>query len=161
MRTENITKTEISSFARTAQRNAYKYIDYERKEMAKTKEITGEQRELIDNYLSSYRFCRRLMAMKNYEEKYFDTMEWESESPAEFTVARAKMYEVRHFILAMKNGNEKLLLYYHYVRGDSVEKCAELMGFSRSSAFRLKKRALAAAYYHSIDMNKELKRGMF
>ena len=129
--------------------------------MIRKNETNDEQKELMRNYLSSYRFCRRLLAMKNYEDKYFDTMEWESESPAEFTVARAKMYEVRHFILAMKNGNEKLLLYYHYVRGDSVEKCAELMGFSRSSAFRLKRRALAAAYYHSIDMNKELKRGMF
>ncbi len=129
--------------------------------MKKKKEITEEQKEIIENYLESYRFCRRLMAMKNYEEKYFDTMEWESESPAEFTVARAKMYEVRHFILGMPNGNPKLLLYYHYVRGDSVEKCAELLGMSRSSAFRLKKSALAEAYLHSVEIKKEFKKGMF
>ena len=129
--------------------------------MKKNQEITKEEKELIENYLSSYRFCRRLMSMKNYEEKYFDTMEWESESPVEFTVARAKMYEVRHFILGMQNGNGKLLLYYHYVRGDSVEKCAELMGISRSSAFRLKKSALAQAYLHGVEINKVFKKGMF
>lgn len=129
--------------------------------MTEKNEITKEQLDLIENYLKSYRFCRRLMAMKNYEDKYFDTMEWESESPVEFTVAKAKMYEVRHFILGIKNSNEKLLLYYHYVRCDSVEKCAELLGISRSSAFRLKKKALALAYAHSVEQNKPLKKGVF
>ena len=129
--------------------------------MNKKQEITEEQKELIENYLESYRFCRRILSMKNYEDKYFDTMEWESETPAEFTVIRAKMYEVRHFILAMPNENGKVLLYYHYIRGDSVEKCAELLGISRSSAFRLKRRALAKAYLHSVATNKDLKKGRF
>lgn len=120
-------------------------------------ELTEEQRELTENYLKSYGFCYRLMAMKNYEDKYFDTMVWEPESPAKFTLARAKMYEVRHFILDMPNSDEKLLLFYHYVRMTPVERCAELLGISRSSAFRLKKKALQRAYYHSLATGKELK----
>ena len=67
--------------------------------------------------------------------------------PGELTLVRAKMYEVRHFIMNMENRDEKLLLYYHYIRGESVEKCAELLGISRSSGFRLKKRALIRWYY--------------
>jgi hypothetical protein len=129
--------------------------------MTEKKEITPDEQELIENYLKTYRFCSRLMAMKNYEDKYFDTLIWESESPVEFTVAKAKMYEIRHFILGMKNGNGKLLLYYHYVRFDPIERCAELLGISRSSAFRLKKRALADAYHHSVAINKQLKKGIF
>ena len=60
-------------------------------------------------------------------------------------LARAKMYEIRHFILGLPNSDEKLLLYYHYIRCEPVEKCAELFGISRASAFRLKKRALIMA----------------
>lgn len=129
--------------------------------MTVAEQISAEQKNLIENYLKSYRFCRRLLSMKKYEDKYFETLEWESETPVEFTVVRAKMYEVRHFILGMRNSNEKLMLYYHYVRGDSVERCAELLGISRSSGFRLKKRALEMAYFHSVEMKKELVEGVF
>lgn len=122
----------------------------------KNTEVTKEQYDKVDNYLKSYKFCRRLIMLGNYEKKYFDTLEWESETPAEFAVARAKMFEVRHFIMGMRNGNEKMLLYYHYVHCDTVEKCAELMGISRASAFRLKKKALAAAYLHSVAEKKPL-----
>ena len=121
------------------------------------------QKELKDaeNYLNSYKFCRTLINMKNYEDKYFDTLEWESESPAEFTLARAKMFEIRHFILDMENSSEKLMLYYHFVRGESIERCGELLGVSRSSAFRMKKRALALAVAHAKKLGKNLENAKF
>ena len=119
-------------------------------------EVTKEQREEAENFLKSYKFCRELIMLGNYEKKYFETLEWESETPAEFGVARAKMFQVRHFIMGMRNSREKLLLYYHYVHCDTVEKCAELMGISRSSAFRLKKKALEKVYLHSVAENKKL-----
>lgn len=111
--------------------------------------MTEKNVKQIENYLKGYKFNKRLLRMKNYEDKYFETCEWESESPAEFSLARAKMFEIRHFLMNMRNSNEKLLLYYHYVRGESIEHCAELMGISRSSAFRLKHRALREAYLSS------------
>ena len=123
---------------------------------SKKVEITEEEYEIIENYLKSYKFCRRVLSLKNYEDKYFDTLEWECESPAEFSIARAKMFEVRHFILGMKNGNEKLFLYYHYVHCNSVERCAELLGISRASGFRMKKKALASAYIYSVETDKTL-----
>ena len=119
-------------------------------------ELTKEEYQKVDNYLKSYRFCQRLIMLGNYEKKYFETLEWESETPAEFSVARAKMFEVRYFILELPNCYEKELLYFHYVHGDTVEKCAELLGVSRASAFRLKKKALALAYRHSIAEKKPL-----
>ena len=50
--------------------------------------------------------------------------------------------------MSMQNCDEKLMLYNIFVKGHSVERCAELMGISRSSAFRLKKRALVLAAEH-------------
>ena len=42
---------------------------------------------------------------------------------------------------ASKNASSvpETLLFYHYVKGFSVEKCAEMMDIGRTSAFRLKK----------------------
>lgn len=120
-------------------------------------EITEEQIREVENYLKSYKFCRRLIMLNNYEKKYFDTLEWEGEIPAEFSLAHAKMFEVRHFIVGMENSNEKLLLYYHYIHGDTVDQCAELMGISRSSAFRLKKKALEKACAYALSQGKTLK----
>jgi len=129
----------------------------------KNKKVKVSEEALWDteNYLCNYKFCRKLLAMRNYEKKYFDTMEWESESPAEFTVARAKMFEIRHFVLDMENSSEKLLLYYHYIRGESIERCGELLGISRSSAFRMKRRALEQAFLHSVKLGKNLAKERF
>lgn len=133
-----------------------KYDGKEKMAYRRVRELTEEEKALIENYLKGFLLCRRMLALKRYEDEYFDTAEWNCESPAEFTVVKAKMYEIRHFIMDMPNSTEKLLLYYHYVRNDSVEKCAELLGMSRSSAFRLKRRALALAYEHSIRKKKDL-----
>lgn len=135
---------------------AVKYDGKEKMAYKKVRELTEEEKELIENYLKGFLLCRRMLSLKRYEDEYFDTAEWNCESPAEFTVVKAKMYEVRHFIMDMPNSTEKLLLYYHYVRNDPVERCAELLGMSRSSAFRLKRRALSLAYEHSIRKNKDL-----
>ena len=67
------------------------------------------------------------------------------EAMGEAPLARARMYEIRHFINSLPNSDEKILLYYHYIKGESIEKCAELLGMSRSSAFRLKRKALILA----------------
>ena len=130
--------------------------------MSETKKKPSEK-DLKDaeNYLNSYKFCRQLISMKNYEDKYFDTLEWESESPAEFSLARAKMFEIRHFILDMENSSEKLMLYYHFVRGESIERCGELLGVSRSSAFRMKKRALSLAVVQAEKLGKNLEKAKF
>lgn len=129
--------------------------------MTEEAQVSGKDLEIIENYLNTYKFCRRMLNLRNYEQKYFDTLEWESESPAEFSLARAKMFEIRHFILDMPNGSEKLLLYYHFVRGETVERCGEMLGVSRSSAFRLKKRALAKAFLHSVSIGKNLSDARF
>jgi DNA-directed RNA polymerase specialized sigma24 family protein len=96
----------------------------------------------LDNYLKGYALNVKLLRLDKYERTYFGYKDGDDSAFNDAPLARAKMFEVRHFIMGMKNSDEKLLLYYHYIRGESVERCAELMGISRRSAFRIKKRAL-------------------
>lgn len=107
-------------------------------------EATPEQIKEVQNYLRFHSFYEKLLRLDKYEQEYFRA--GEARAPTgESSLAHARMFEIRQFIMSMQNSNEKLFLYYHYVRGDSVDRCAELIGISRSSAFRLKKRALALA----------------
>lgn len=57
----------------------------------------------------------------------------------------AVLRDVRDFIESLENGNAKVLLYYHYIRGNTVEQIAEVMDISLRNAFRQKKRALSLA----------------
>lgn len=116
--------------------------------ITRTVTVTKEEFSAVENYLNTYGFCRKLLKLDKYEQDYFsgDLQQGDAlDRPSELSLAHAKMFEVRHFIMSMQNCDEKLLLYYHYIRGNPVEKCAELIGISRSSAFRLKKRALTLA----------------
>ncbi len=98
-----------------------------------------------DNFLKGYQLNRKLLRLDRYEKEYFGGDDSDFESIGEVPLARARMFEIRHFIMDMDNCDEKLLLYYHYIKGESVDRCAELLGISRSSAFRMKKRALVKA----------------
>ena len=108
--------------------------------------VTGEEIRTIEDYLKGYALNEKLLKLDKYERSFFAYDDRKEEYPScDATLCRAKMFEIRHFIMGMKNGDEKLLLYYHYIRGESVERCAEMLGISRSSGFRLKKRALIMA----------------
>ena len=120
--------------------------------ITRTITVTKQEYGEAENYLRTYGFYKKLLKLEKYEQEYFERGHlpeinvWEN--PSGNAVAVAKMFEVRHFIMSMQNCDEKLMLYNIYVKGHSVERCAELMGISRSSAFRLKKRALVLAAEH-------------
>ncbi len=106
------------------------------------------QIEEMKNYLSGYRLYRDLLELEKYEREFLRTREWSSERPGDLTLARVKMFEIRDFILALPNSSEKILLYLHYIDCEPIERCGDIMEISRSSAFRLKRRALAFAIKH-------------
>lgn len=56
-----------------------------------------------------------------------------------------RMRTVRKFIEDFPDAACKMLLFYHYIRGLTVERAAEELDISRRSAFRLKKKALLLA----------------
>ncbi len=105
----------------------------------------------MKKYFEGYGASKKLLRMMKYEKDFFPH---ESEDDSEEillipggdeVMLKAKMYDIRRFIVNMDDGNEKTLLFYHYIKGFSVEKCAEMMGIGRTSAFRLKKKALLSA----------------
>ena len=57
----------------------------------------------------------------------------------------ARMREIRAFIDAIPPRDCKLLMYYHYIRGLTVERSAEELDVSVRTAFRLKSRAIGVA----------------
>ena len=110
----------------------------------------------MDTILSEYSVFRKLLDMDLYNKQYFGNAEillkkerQEILFSAESSRITAKMFSLRRFVLSLGGCNEKLFLFYHYIHGESVGRVAELMGISRRSAFRLKKRALdfAASRY--------------
>jgi DNA-directed RNA polymerase specialized sigma subunit len=111
-------------------------------------EMTDEEKmKEIENYLLGYGLDRKLLKMDRYEREYYgNENSLDLESPGEVPLARARMYEVRHFVMSTCNCDEKLFLYYRYVKGETVERCAEMLGISRASGFRMRKRALLMAY---------------
>ena len=118
--------------------------------MAETIRTNNEERASetiarMDEYLKGYTFNRRLLQISRMEDQYFHIGEREEVEPGEPPLARARMFEIRHFIMGLPNGDEKMLLYYHYVRGETVDRCAQMLGISRASGFRMRRRALLMA----------------
>ncbi len=104
------------------------------------------------DYLKGYSLYQKLLRLDRYERSFLGYEDSEENITGDTALARGKMYEIRHFIMGLENSDEKLLLYYHYIRGETVEKCAELLGVSRASGFRLKRRALSLAFWELTKM---------
>ena len=110
-----------------------------------------QEKNEIESYLNTYSLNKKLLGIEKYHKEYFShdnsfLDNTDEKMLNEAPLARAKMFSIRHFILDLPNSDEKLFLYYHYVKGEPTERCAELLGISRRSAFRLKNRALELAY---------------
>ena len=105
-----------------------------------------EKIRAAESYLLGYGLNRTLLKMDRYEREYYGRGDaLDIEAPGEVPLARARMYEVRHFIMSLCNCDKKLFLYYRYVKSETVEHCAEMLGISRASGFRMRKRALLFA----------------
>ena len=102
--------------------------------------MTDEDLQKAKDFLASYSLHQKWLNASRYEREYFGSASSDDE-----VFLQAKLFQVREFISSLPNCPEKLFLSCHYVRGHSVEKCAELMDISARSAYRLKKRALTLA----------------
>lgn len=99
----------------------------------------------VQKRLSCYKVYRDAIerATANKSDTQFDEMS-----------LRAAMFAVRRSVMRLPDSREKLLLYNHFIRGESLESCAELIGISRRSVFRLKLRALELYIEHNPDGEK-------
>ncbi len=103
----------------------------------------------VKKFLESYGINKKMLRMMKYEKEYFSK---ESDSDDALPIPggdeiliKSKMIEVRRFVAGLEDGNCKLLIFYHYIKGFSIEKCAEMMNIGRTSGFRLRRRALSCA----------------
>ena len=108
-----------------------------------TEEITTSEIKAAEDYLKGYIYNGKLLRLDKYRREYFrDEQPIEIESIGEVPLSRARMFGIRHLVNSLPNCDEKLFLYYRYIKGLEVERCGELLGLSRSSAYRMKNRAL-------------------
>ena len=111
-------------------------------------EISKVDIKKAEEFLEGYKTNKNLYKIDLYEKSRGLVSEWDVESPNELFLARARMFDVRHAIMGLPNSDEKLFLYFHYIKGESVERCGDMLGVSRATAFRVKKRAVELFIKH-------------
>ena len=79
--------------------------------------ISADGIRKTEEYLKGYMLNKKLVELEIYEKEYFGDheSEWEKDLPGDLSLAKARMFEVRHFVLGFENCEEKLLLYYRYI----------------------------------------------
>ena len=86
-------------------------------------------------FLESYATDKKFITAQKYAKEFFD------KTLSVDDTRLARMSAIENLITLLNPSDEYTLLHLHYIKGLSVEKCAECMGISRSTAFRLKKKA--------------------
>lgn len=110
-----------------------------------------KQVEDVRNFLCGYQLCLDMLNLRRYERKrakiFCEECDCTDILGGDEAYWQSRMYEVAALLGQMKNGREKLILYYHYVRGESVEHAANLLGVSRRTGYRILRRALVSASF--------------
>ena len=105
--------------------------------------------ERVRNYLCGYQFCVDMLRLRGSERKrakHFDELcDCEDLLLGDELLWRTRMYEIQNLIDSMRNCREKIILYYHYVRGESIEHAADILGVSRRTGYRLHQKGLLVA----------------
>ncbi len=99
------------------------------------------------DFLAGYQLCLDLLELKRYERRRAETFDepcrCEDVLAGNEAFWRARMEEIGQAIASLRNGRDKLVLYHRYIRGESVEHAAAILGISRRTAYRAHHRGLA------------------
>ena len=110
--------------------------------------------------MNGYRVCRELLGLRRYERKraaaHMEECDVEEILAGDEVFWRARMHAIAAVLGKMKNGREKLILYYHYIKGDSVERIALRLGVSRRTGYRIFQRGLFAVSEYLEEMQKTI-----
>ena len=113
-----------------------------------TAEEWGRMEE-VRNFLCSFQLCAEMLNLRRFERKrarpFCDPCDCEDILQGSERFWRARMYEVGKLINKMPSGHEKLMLYYHYIHGESIEHISDVLGVSRRTGYRIHARALRTA----------------
>ena len=97
-------------------------------------------------FLRSYRMHADLLNLYQYERKQRNADDGSGScgTLGDEAFWRAEMARVESLIASMSNGKEKLMLYYRYIKGESIERIADLLDVSRRTGYRMHLRGLRA-----------------
>ena len=116
--------------------------DFERESEAMSESRADRARD----FLCGYRLCLDMLNLRRYERRrtpdFEELCRCEDVLSGDEAFWRMRMQEVENVISSLKNGREKLILYYHYIRGESIEHAANLLGISRRTGYRWHNRGL-------------------
>ena len=108
-----------------------------------------EQIEAVRNFLCGYQLCADMLHLRRYERRrarvFCDECDCDDLLRGSEAFWRARMFAVGSLINSMENGRQKLMLYYHYIHGESIEHIADMLGVSRRTGYRIHQRALCSA----------------
>lgn len=100
----------------------------------------------VRDYLCGYQLCIDMLNLRKYErkraKKFDEKYECEDLMTGGEALWRMRMYEIQSLLDSMKNCREKVILYYHYIRGESIEHAADMLGVSRRTGYRLHQKGL-------------------
>ena len=126
-----------------------------------TERIEDPRIEEVRNFLCSYQLSLDLLNLRQYErrrrEPFEDPCDAEEIMKGDEDLWKARLIEVRTLLESLRNGREKLVLYYHYIRGESIERASDLLGFSRRTGYRVHQRALWQISFLYARQKKEQK----
>jgi len=118
----------------------------------------GSDVEEVRNFLCGYQLCLEMLNLKRYERKrascFSDECDCVDVLAGNESFWRARMFEVSSLISSMKNGREKVILYCHYIKGESIEHAADILGVSRRTGYRIHQRGLLMASFLYARMKK-------
>ena len=123
------------------------------------KEELDERVVRTRNYLCGYQLCVDMLNLRKYERRratrFEEIFDGEDILTGNEALWRARMHEVAALIDSMRNSREKLMLYYRYIRGESIERAADMLGISRRTGYRLHQKGLFMASFLLERMKKE------
>lgn len=106
-----------------------------------TTEVSGLARVEADRYLRSYRRMNSLLRSS----RTFYRLDADVSDMDEAAI-QAQMYSIRALVLSLDDVQCRALLYNYYIKGHTLEECAEIIGISNRGVYRLKTRALVDFY---------------
>ena len=108
----------------------------EREEM-KVHGARGRRAE-ADRLLRAYRRSEEILRAT----RKFSGGNYYGEDTACEAALSARMFSLRSAILGMSDERERMVLYFYYVKGFTLERCAKMMGVSLRTVVRIKSAAL-------------------
>ena len=104
---------------------------------------SNRSRATVNRYLRDYRRTYSMLRSSALTQKYSGGESLDA--VIDEAALRAKLFEIRTFVLSIEPTPEKMLLYYYFIKGFTLDKCARILNISRRSVYRLKLKALDAA----------------